>query len=310
MLIMVAGDSGLAGSAISQCFQSQNYEVIGLNSKIVNLLDTDATFEIVKKYKPHSIIDAAAIVGGIGANMRFPVDFLIKNTTIQNNLMSAAFQYKVKKFIFLGSSCIYPKECPQPIREEYLLSGKLEPSNSAYAIAKIAGIELIKSYRSQYDLEWISLMPTNLYGPRDNFNLESSHVLPALIRKFINAEQNGVKEITLWGSGNARREFLHTDDLARAVALAHNSYNDSSPLNIGTGVDLTIKELASLIARLTGFNGKIKWNTSIPDGALRKVLDVTKLKSLGWEPQVDLENGINKTIDWFKDAVKNGSARL
>ena len=310
MLIMVAGDSGLAGSAISQYFQSQNYEVIGLNSKIVNLLDTDATFEIVKKYKPHSIIDAAAIVGGIGANMRFPVDFLIKNTTIQNNLMSAAFQYKVKKFIFLGSSCIYPKECPQPIREEYLLSGKLEPSNSAYAIAKIAGIELIKSYRSQYDLEWISLMPTNLYGPRDNFNLESSHVLPALIRKFINAEQNGVKEITLWGSGNARREFLHTDDLARAVALAHNSYNDSSPLNIGTGVDLTIKELASLIARLTGFNGKIKWNTSIPDGALRKVLDVTKLKSLGWEPQVDLENGINKTIDWFKDAVKNGSARL
>jgi GDP-L-fucose synthase len=228
---------------------------------------------------------------------------------IQSNLMEAAHAADVAKFIFLGSSCIYPRNCPQPIKEEYLLTGPLEETNSAYAIAKIAGIELIKSFRKEYGRTWISLMPTNLYGPRDNFELQGSHVLPAFIRRFVEAAQNGVATETLWGTGSPKREFLHVDDLASAVVLLGDVYDSKEHLNIGTGEDLTIKELAELVAQLSGFTGEIAWDATKPDGTPRKVLDVSKAKSLGWAPQISLRDGIASTIAWYKDATAKGEAR-
>ncbi len=250
--------------------------------------------------KPDVVIDAAAIVGGIGANNVFPVDFLSKNLQIQNNLMDASHAAKVARFVFLGSSCIYPRECPQPIKEEYLLTGPLEKTNSAYAIAKIAGIELIRSYRKQFGHRWISLMPTNMYGPKDNFELENSHVLPALINRFVSATENKDRSVTLWGTGGPMREFLHSRDLAQAVLLSLDKYDEDSHLNVGTGEDLTIKELAAKIAKESGFEGEICWDSSKPDGTPRKVLDITRLKSLGWKPKITLEEGIRETIKWFK----------
>jgi GDP-L-fucose synthase len=223
--------------------------------------------------------------------------------------MEAAHAADVEKFIFLGSSCIYPRDCAQPIKEEYLLTGPLEETNSAYAIAKIAGIELIKSFRKEYGRTWISLMPTNLYGPRDNFELQGSHVLPAFIRRFVEAAQNNVATETLWGTGSPKREFLHVDDLASAVVHLGNTYDAKEHLNIGTGEDLTIKELAQLVAQLAGFTGEIAWDTTKPDGTPRKVLDVSKAKSLGWAPQISLRDGIASTIAWYKDATAKGEAR-
>jgi GDP-L-fucose synthase len=307
--IVVAGATGLAGSAIVRAYQATGAEVIPVSRKVVDLLDRQATFDFIKSTKPSLIVDAAAKVGGIGANNSFPVEFLADNIRIQNNLMEAAHAADVEKFIFLGSSCIYPRDCAQPIKEEYLLTGPLEATNSAYAVAKIAGIELIKSFRKEYGRQWISLMPTNLYGPNDNFELQGSHVLPAFIRRFVEAAANGVAVETLWGTGSPKREFLHVDDLASAVVHLGNSYNSPEHLNIGTGEDLTIKELAELVAELAGFKGEIAWDSSKPDGTPRKVLDVSKAKSLGWSPKISLRDGIASTISWYQSAVSNGEAR-
>lgn len=309
MTIVVAGATGLAGSAIVRAFESAGREVVGINRSVVNLLDSDATSAFIKKVKPTLIVDAAAKVGGIGANNTYPVEFLADNLRIQSNLMQAAHAADVENFVFLGSSCIYPRDCAQPIKEEYLLTGPLEETNSAYAIAKIAGIELIKSFRKEYGRKWISLMPTNLYGPNDNFELKGSHVLPAFIRRFVEAVENNASKEILWGTGAPMREFLHVDDLAAAVVVASEKYNSPVHLNIGSGEDLTIKALAELVAELAGFKGEIAWDSSKPDGTPRKVLDVTKVKSLGWSPKISLRDGIASTIEWYKEATAKGVSR-
>ena len=256
MTIVVAGHTGLVGSAIFKALEDRGESVIGINSKVVDLLDRKATFDFIHDHKPELIIDAAAIVGGIAANNKFRVEFLSKNLQIQNNLMDASHESNVERFVFLGSSCIYPRQCPQPIREEYLMTGPLETTNSAYAIAKIAGIELVKSYRKQHSRRWISLMPTNMYGPRDNYDLETGHVFPALINRYVTARRNGVSEVTLWGTGSAMREFMHSSDLASAVLIASEKYDSDLHLNIGTGVDLTIKDLALRISKFSNFKNQ------------------------------------------------------
>ena len=309
MTIVVAGGTGLAGSAIVRAYQAAGEEVIPVSRKVVDLLDRDATFAFIRDVKPSLIVDAAAKVGGIGANNSFPVEFLSDNVRIQSNLMEAAHAADVEQFIFLGSSCIYPRDCAQPIKEEYLLTGPLEETNSAYAVAKIAGIELVKSFRKEYGRHWISLMPTNLYGINDNFELQGSHVLPAFIRRFVEAAEKNAPIETLWGTGSPKREFLHVDDLAAAVVHLGKTYNSSEHLNIGTGEDLTIKELAELVAELAGFKGELAWDSSKPDGTPRKVLDVSKAKALGWAPQISLRDGIASTIAWYKDATAKGEVR-
>jgi GDP-L-fucose synthase len=308
--IFVAGGTGLIGSAITSEYRNLGHEVFAISRQQVDLSDADSTFAVVADLKPDLIIDAAARVGGIGANNSKPVEFLLQNLNIQNNLMSAAQEAGVEKFVFLGSSCIYPRECPQPIREEYLLTGKLEETNSAYAIAKIAGIELVNSYRKEYGKSWISLMPTNLYGPRDNFAIEGSHVLPALIRKFVDAERENSKTVELWGDGSPLREFLHVEDVARAVVLAAQEYDDALHLNIGSGDEVSIKDLALMIAELSGFKGEVIWDISRPNGTPRKVLDSSRMRSLGWSPKISLRDGIRSTIDWYREAVASGVARL
>lgn len=309
MTVLVAGATGLVGSAIVKEFTRIGKSVIGISSKDVNLLDRDSTFEYLNKIRPTVVIDAAAKVGGIGANNSYPVEFLSNNIQIQTNLMDASHNVKVERFVFLASSCVYPKNSTQPIKEEYLMTGPLEPTNSAYAVAKIAGIELIKSFRKEYGRKWISLMPTNLYGPFDNFELQGSHVLPAFIRRFVEATENGAAKETLWGTGSPKREFLHVDDLAAAVLHLGQKYDEPGHINIGTGEDLTIKELAELVAGLAGFKGEIAWDSSKPDGTPRKVLDVTKAKSLGWAPKISLRDGIASTIAWYKEAAAKGEVR-
>ena len=299
MTILVAGGTGLVGSAIVRELKRVNRDVVGISSKDVNLLDRDKTFAYIKKLNPTAIIDAAAKVGGIGGNNAFPVEFLSQNLQIQSNLMDAAHAAKTEKFVFLGSSCIYPRNCPQPIKEDYLLTGELEQTNSAYAIAKIAGIELIKSYRKEYGYKWISVMPTNLYGPNDNFDLETSHVLPALIRKFIEAKQNNKSEVSVWGSGTPLREFLHTDDLAKAVLLCMEKYDDAQQINVGSGVEISILDLANKIAEKVGFSGSIVMDANKPDGTPRKVLDITKVSNLGWKPTISLDQGVASTVEWY-----------
>jgi GDP-L-fucose synthase len=299
MTILVAGGSGLVGSAIVRELKGLNKDVIGISSKDVDLLDRNRTFEFINNLKPTAIIDSAAKVGGIGGNNSYPVEFLSQNLQIQSNLMDAAHEAKVSKFVFLGSSCIYPRDCAQPIKEEYLLTGALEQTNSAYAVAKIAGIELIKSYRKEYGHKWISVMPTNMYGPNDNFDLENGHVLPVLIRKFIEAKQSGSGKVTLWGSGSPLREFLHVDDLAKAVVLCMDKYDDSKQINVGSGHEVSIKDLASKISNAVGFNGEIIWDSSKPDGTMRKVLDSSKIANLGWKPLISLDQGITSTVEWY-----------
>ena len=309
MTIVVAGATGLAGSAIVRAFEKAGKEVVGINRSVVDLLDLQATKKFLKDVAPSMVIDAAARVGGIGANNAFPVEFLTDNIRIQSNLMDASHEAKVGRFIFLGSSCIYPRDCSQPIKEEYLMTGPLETTNSAYAIAKIAGIELINSYRKEYGHKWISLMPTNLYGPNDNFELQGSHVLPAFIRRFVEATEKNAPTETLWGTGAPKREFLHVDDLANAVLIASEKYDSSMHLNIGSGQDLSIKELAELVADIAGYKGQIKWDSSKPDGTPRKVLDVTKAKSLGWAPAITLRDGIASAMNWYKEATAKGVSR-
>ena len=301
MTILVAGGTGLAGSAIVRELARVNKKVIGISSKDVNLLDRAKTFSYIKDLKPNIIIDAAAKVGGVGSNNAYPVEFLSQNLQIQSNLMDAAHEVKVEKFIFLGSSCIYPRNCAQPIKEDYLLTGELEQTNSAYAIAKIAGIELIKSYRKEYGYSWISAMPTNLYGPNDSFDLENSHVLPALIRKFVEAKRNNSPEVVLWGSGTPLREFLHVDDLAKAILVCLEKYDDSQQINIGSGDEISIRDLGQKIAKLTGFTGKVVWDSNRPDGTPRKVLDSTKINKLGWKAAITLDQGIAATVEWYQE---------
>jgi GDP-L-fucose synthase len=301
MTILVAGGTGLAGSAIVRELERVNKKVIGVSSKDVDLLDRAKTFSFIKDLKPTLIIDAAAKVGGVGSNNAYPVEFLSQNLQIQSNLMDAAHEAKVEKFVFLGSSCIYPRNCAQPIKEDYLLTGELEQTNSAYAVAKIAGIELIKSYRKEYGHAWISVMPTNLYGPNDNFDLENSHVLPALIRKFVEAKRNNSPEVVLWGSGTPLREFLHVDDLAKAILICVEKYDDSQQINIGSGDEISIKDLGQKIANLTGFTGKVVWDANRPDGTPRKVLDSTKINKLGWKRAITLDQGIASTVKWYQE---------
>ena len=300
MTIVVAGYTGLVGSALFESLKSRGNHVVGINSKNVNLLNRNLTFEFLNDIKPEMVIDAAAIVGGIIANDSNRVDFLSKNLQMQVNLMDASHAAGVERFVFLGSSCIYPRECPQPIKEEYLMTGTLEGTNSAYAIAKIAGIELIKSYRYQFGHRWISLMPTNTYGIRDNFDLNSSHVLPALINRFVTARRKNLQEVVLWGNGTSKREFINSSDLASAILLASEKYDSDLHLNIGTGVDLSIKELAQLVARISKYEGQISWDETKPNGTPRKLLDISRLRSLGWEPHVSLEAGVRETIEWFE----------
>jgi len=301
MSIVVAGHTGLVGSAIYDLLKSKGEDVLGLNSQVVDLLDLPKTTEFIMDVKPQVVIDAAALVGGIKANNAFPVEFLSNNLQIQLNLMDASHAAKVERFVFLGSSCIYPRDCPQPIKEEYLMTGPLEKTNSAYAIAKIAGIELVKSYRKQFQHRWISLMPTNMYGPRDNFSVESGHVLPSLINKFVTAVESGTRKVSLWGTGSPRREFLHSRDLAEATVFLIDNYDGDLHVNVGSGEDLRISELASLIAKEADFDGEVEWDTSKPDGTPRKLLDISRIRELGWEPKVTLQEGIKETMRWFKE---------
>jgi GDP-L-fucose synthase len=306
---VVAGSTGLVGSAIVRHFEKKGLQTVGINRSVVDLKDKKATRDLIGLVKPVLIVDAAAKVGGIGANNKFPVEFLSENLAIQENLMSAAYEVGVEKFIFLGSSCIYPSNCTQPIEEEFLMTGPLEPSSSAYALAKIAGIELINSYRKQFGLHWISLVPANLYGPNDNFKQDESHVIPAFIRRFIEAEEENTQSVSMWGSGSPLREFMHVDDLAKAVLIAHESYDSDLHLNIGTGEEISIKRLAELIAEIVGYRGLIEWDQEKPDGNQRKVLEASRVKALGWNPTITLPEGIASTIAWYKEASTSGDIR-
>jgi GDP-L-fucose synthase len=309
MKVFIAGANGMVGSALASAYLSTNNALLIPSRKELDYFDYSATSEYLLEMKPDLIIDAAAIVGGIHANDANPVKFLEDNLTIQNNLMRAAHSAEVPRFVFLGSSCIYPRNSIQPIKEEYLMTGPLEETNSAYAIAKIAGVELINSYRKQYGYSWISLMPTNIYGHKDNFDLSNSHVFPALVRRFIEASENDAERVILWGSGSALREFLHVDDLASAIVLAAEKYNSSTHINIGTGEDISIRELAQKIAIATGYSGKIEWDSSKPDGTPRKVLDVSRIHALGWKPTITLDEGIARTIAWYREANARGEVR-
>jgi GDP-L-fucose synthase len=265
----------------------------------LDLLNQEAVAEFFAKEKPEYVFLAAAKVGGISANQTYPADFIYGNLMIQNNIIHQAFLHDVKKLLFLGSSCIYPRECPQPIKEEYLLSGPLEETNKAYAVAKIAGIIKCQSYNRQYKTNFISVMPTNLYGPNDNFDLQNSHVLPALLRKFHEAKIRGDREAIVWGTGSAKREFLHVDDLADACLFLMNNYHNNDIINIGTGEDFSIKELAELIKKIVGFSGEIIWDKTKPDGTPRKLLNVSRLHDLGWQHQIELEEGLRSYYRWY-----------
>src|SRR3989344_1476702 len=300
--IYIAGHKGLVGSAITRLLQKEGYKNLILKTRQeLDLLNQQAVSDFFKKEKPEYVFLAAAKVGGIMANQTYPADFIYENLVIQANIMHTAYLNKVKKLLFLGSSCIYPKLTPQPIKEEYLLSGALETSNKPYAVAKIAGIITCQSYNKQYGTNFISVMPTNLYGPNDNFDLQNSHVLPALIRKFHEAKASGQKEIILWGSGSPKREFLYVDDLAEACLFLMKNYNSSEIINIGTGEDLPIKDLAEKTKEIAGYDGKIVWDKSKLDGTPRKLLDVSKITKLGWKHKIELENGLKLTYEWFSN---------
>ena len=293
----VAGNTGLVGSAIVRMLKKKRfYNIISSPSSHWDLTVQSRVEQFFRINRPEYVFLAAAKVGGIGANSESPAHFIYDNLMIQTNIIDCAYRYGAKKLIFLGSSCIYPKFANQPIKEEELMTGALEPSNDAYATAKIAGIKMCQAYRQQYGFNAISVMPTNLYGPNDNYDLEKSHVLPAMIRKFHEAED----KVNLWGDGSARREFLHVDDLAEALYLLLNQYNEASPINVGTGEDVTIKELAETVGSVVG-NKEIEWDTSKPNGTPRKVLDVSKIKSMGWKPTISLRDGIEST---YQDYIK------
>ncbi|WP_433783410.1 GDP-L-fucose synthase family protein [Actinomycetospora sp. CA-101289] len=306
--VFVAGSSGLVGSAVVRHLRAQGFtDVVGVRSAQVDLRDAAATARFLDETRPAVVVDAAARVGGIAANAARPVEFLHDNLRIQANLLDAAHAAGVSRLLLLGSSCIYPKYAEQPIREDSLLTGALEPTNDAYAIAKIAGIMGVQSFRREYGRAWISAMPTNLYGPGDNFDLETSHVLPALIRKFHEAASAGSSSVTVWGTGTPRREFLHVDDLASACLHLLETYDDPAPINVGVGDDVPIADLASLVARTVGFAGEIVYDTSRPDGTPRKLLDVSRLQALGWKPTIGLAEGLASTYQWFLEQQGAGA---
>ena len=307
--IFVAGHRGMVGSAIHGKLVGDGFtKVIGRSRKELDLLDRAAVRAFFEKERPSIVVDAAAKVGGILANYEQPVEFLVQNLTIQNNLIEAAADFGTRKLLFLGSSCIYPKLAPQPIPESALLTGPLEPTNDAYAIAKIAGIKLCQAYAREYGKNFISGMPTNLYGPHDNYDLHNSHVLPAFIRKVHEAKKSGAKSITVWGTGTPRREFLHTGDLADACLFLLENYDQPDLVNIGCGEDVTIRELAETVCDVIGFDGVLEFDTSKPDGTPRKLLDISKIKSLGWSPRISLREGIADAYRWFCENYKE--ARL
>lgn len=298
--IYIAGHRGLAGGAIWRKFQQNGFtNLIGVTSSELDLRDRSAVFDFVNQNSPEVVIDAAAKVGGIHANNSFPADFLSENLQIQVNLMDASNSAKVNRFLFLGSSCIYPKFATQPLKEESLLTGELEPTNDAYAVAKIAGIMQVQASRRQYGNHWISAMPTNLYGPGDNFHPENSHVLPGLIHKFHIAKIQNLQRVQIWGSGKPLREFLFVDDLADACLFLLNHYDSPETINIGFGSEISIRDLARLIAEVVGFEGQILQDESKPDGTPRKLLDTSKMNSLGWAPKVSLHEGVHKTYEWY-----------
>lgn len=298
--IYIAGHTGMVGSSILNVFREKGYSnIITRTSTELDLRDQAKVATFMEQEQPDVVILAAARVGGILANDQYPYQFLFDNLAIQNNVINAAHDNDVNKLIFLGSSCIYPKYAPQPIKEDYLLTGELEPTNQWYAVAKIAGLKLCEALKRQYDRDYVSLMPTNLYGPRDNFDLETSHVVPAIIRKFHEAKEEGHQPVTLWGTGTPKREFLHVRDLANAVLFTFENELEGSMYNIGTGEDLTIKELALMIQKITGHQGEIIWDKSKPDGTPRKLLDVSKIHFEGWKHTITLEQGLRKTYDWF-----------
>ncbi|MEM9400190.1 MAG: GDP-L-fucose synthase [Verrucomicrobiota bacterium] len=299
--IFVAGHCGLVGSSIVLHIKSNypDWEVLTQTRQELDLRNEEAVRTYLAEVQPDYVIDAAAKVGGIKANNDFPVEFLLENLAIQNSLIKAAHESGVEKLLFLGSSCIYPKHAPQPIREEHLLTGPLEPTNDAYAIAKIAGIKLCQAYRRQYGAKFISAMPTNLYGPNDNFDPLNSHVLPGLMYKMHHAKLENKSSVTLWGTGQPRREFLHADDMAAACVFLIQNYDKEEIINVGCGEDVSIQELADMIQQAVGFTGKITWDTSQPDGTPRKLLNIDRIKSLGWDPSISLQEGIRKTYQWF-----------
>ena len=302
MKIYVAGHRGLVGSAIVRAIEAESEHTwISRTRTELDLLDRKAVFEYLAIEKPDAVVIAAAKVGGIHANDTYPVQFLSENLQIESNLMDGAHAAQIEKLLFLGSSCVYPKMAQQPIKEEYLLTGELEKTNEAYALAKISGLKLVQAYRKQYGHKWISAMPTNMYGPGDNFDLENSHVLPALIRKFHDAKVQGKASVTLWGTGSPMREFLHADDLGRACVYLLENYNDEVAINVGFGEDIAIKQLAEVIRGIVGFQGTIVWDSTKPDGTPRKLLDVSRITALGWKPEISLEDGIHSTYKWFKD---------
>jgi GDP-L-fucose synthase len=304
--IYIAGHRGMVGSAIWRALLSKGYtNLIGMTSVELDLRNQQAVQDFISTAKPDVIIDAAARVGGILANNNYPYQFIMENMLIQNNLIDSALKNGVEKFIFLGSSCIYPRLASQPLKEEYLLTSDLEPTNEWYAIAKITGVKACQAIRKQFSKDYVSLMPTNLYGTYDNFDLNTSHVLPAMIRKFHEAKENNNSPVTLWGSGTPLREFLFVDDMAEAVVFALENTLPDYLYNIGTGVDLTIKELAETIQKVTGHDGEIIWDATKPDGTPRKLMDISKMHDLGWKHKVDLEQGIQMTYDWFVENVEN-----
>jgi len=299
MRLYIAGINGMVGSSLSAIALKRGYEVLGKSSHELDFTKREDTFAELERMKPDALIIAAAKVGGIGANSSTPVDFLSINLQIQTNLMDAAHAVGIKKVLFLGSSCIYPKYSRQPISESEILTGELEPTNEAYALSKIAGLKLISAYRQQFGHSWISVMPTNLYGPGDNFDLDTAHVLPALIHRFHNAKVKNAKSVQIWGDGTPLREFLHVQDLAIAVLLLLEKFSSPLPINIGSGIEISINDLAILIAEKVGFHGMIVYDTSKPNGTPRKFLDSSQVQKLGWGPKISLDNGIASTYEWF-----------
>ncbi|HEY1196818.1 GDP-L-fucose synthase [Flavobacterium sp.] len=300
--IFIAGHRGMVGSAILRALQANGYDNFLLRtSKELDLKDQQAVADFFAKEKPDYVFLAAAKVGGIVANNTFRADFIYENLMIQNNVIHHSYLNNVKKLMFLGSSCIYPKMAPQPLKEEYMLTGELEPTNEPYAIAKIAGIKMCDGYRDQYGCNFISVMPTNLYGPNDNYDLNNSHVLPAMLRKFIEAKRNKAKSVTIWGTGMPKREFMHVNDLADACLFLMRNYNDSGLVNLGTGKDISILDLANLVSKIVGFDGEILTDQTRPDGTPRKLMDVSKINNLGWKAKIGIEEGIQKVYEQIKD---------
>ena len=308
MTIVVLGSRGLVGSAVCRHLTKKNLNFVAATRRDVDVTNAISIDSFFREVKPSVVIAAAAKVGGLMANFEYPVEFLSENVLSQTYLMDASYKHDVEKFVFLGSSCIYPKEALQPISEDSLLTGPLEITNEAYAIAKITGVKLVQGYRREYGRKWISVMPTNLYGVNDNFDLRTSHALPALMRKFHDAKINGLDSVELWGTGKPRREFMFSDDFASALMHVIENYDDDKPINVGTGTDVSILELSEIMKEIVGFKGSIRWNNDIPDGTFRKLLDISKLKSLGWKPENDLASGLRQTYEWFKENYEN--ARL